>query len=61
MTSHAVCKVSCGNCASKRLQHNGYYEGGDFIIGGIMSNFLAVVNLNKSFEQPPSPYLINAW
>nr|XP_056722763.1 vomeronasal type-2 receptor 26-like [Euleptes europaea] len=39
---------------------NEYYEDGDLIIGGIMSNFLAEIRPN-SFEQAPSPYLVDAW
>ncbi|XP_054849803.1 vomeronasal type-2 receptor 26-like [Eublepharis macularius] len=61
VVSHAVFKVTHGKCAFKRLLHNGYYEDGDLIIGGIMSNFFAVINANSSYEEPPSPYLFDAW
>ncbi|XP_077169531.1 vomeronasal type-2 receptor 26-like [Paroedura picta] len=60
MVSHRVSKVSCGNCDSKRFQYNGYSEDGDFIVGGIMSNFYGKISQNNSFEQPPS-YLFEAW
>lgn len=60
--SQTALKVASEACAMKKLRSNGYREDGDFIIGGILSNFLAeTLTEYENFDQAPNPYLPNAW